>query len=252
MSALRIALGCAALFLLGCSDASHYSQAVAVLIDVSGTYADQKPEVARIVKREVLPSLVPGDTVLVVRIDSESYEKANVEAFVTLDQRPSHANAQKLALAKQLDAFAARDERSQYTDIPGAMMLSAEYLRETGAKSRADRPVQRHAGRPAAGRQAQVQRARFDGIHVVALNVKRLAADNANLRRAANPHGELGEGSHRCLRRRLADLHGRREARSVPHGDPLAREFLQVGERTHRYSALRRRQQWLRFAGRCG
>jgi len=124
--ALLLALG-----LGGCSDASRYSQAVAILVDTSGTYADQKPEVARIVKREVLPELVPGDTVAVIRIDSESYEKADLISFVTLDQRPTHANAQKLALAKSLDAFAAKDERSQYTDIPGAMMLAAEYLHET-------------------------------------------------------------------------------------------------------------------------
>src|SRR5262249_12419703 len=71
-----LALLCtAALCLNGCSDASNDSQAVAVLIDVSGTYADQKPDVARIVKREVLPGLVPGDTLAVVRIDSASYEK---------------------------------------------------------------------------------------------------------------------------------------------------------------------------------
>jgi len=180
VSALRVALGCAALFLLGCSDASRYSQAVALLIDVSGTYADQKPEVAQIVKREVLPSLVPGDTVVVVRIDSESYEKANVEAFVTLDQRPSHANAQKLALAKQLETFAARAERSQYTDIPGAMMLAAEYLRETGAKSQAIVLFSDMQSDLPPGAKRQFSEREFDGIRVVALNVKRLEADNAN------------------------------------------------------------------------
>jgi hypothetical protein len=170
----------AILCLTACSDASHYSQAVAVLIDVSGTYADQKGEVARIVKREILPELVPGDTIAIIRIDSESYEKANVESFVTLDQRPSHANAQKLALAKSLDAFAARGERSDYTDIPGAMMLAGEYLREAGAKSRAivlfsdmqsDLPpnIKRTFGEH-----------EFDGIKVVALNVKQLQRDNQN------------------------------------------------------------------------
>jgi len=174
-----LALLCS-LALVACSDARDYSQAVAVLIDVSGTYADQTPEVARIVKREILPALVPGDTIAIVRIDSESYKKQNVEALVTLDNRPSHANAQKLELAKKLDAFAARGERSQYTDIPGAMMLAAEYLHETGAKSRAivlfsdmqsDLPpgAKRHFGEH-----------EFEGVRIVALNVKQLARDNAN------------------------------------------------------------------------
>jgi hypothetical protein len=175
-----IALFGTALCLVGCSDASHYSQAVAVLIDVSGTYADQKPEVARIVKREVLPTLVPGDTLAIVRIDSASYEKDDVIAFVTLDQRPSHANAQKLALAKALDAFAARDERSQYTDIPGAMMLSAEYLHETGAKSRAILLFSDMEAELPPGAKRHFSEHEFDGIRVVALNVKKLESDNTN------------------------------------------------------------------------
>ncbi len=177
----RIAfLATALLTLSACSDASQYSQAVAVLIDVSGTYADQKAEVARIVKREVLPSLVPGDTIAVIRIDSESYQKANVEAFVTLDQRPSHANAQKLALAKTLDAFAARDERSDYTDIPGAMMLASEYLRETGAKSRAILLFSDMQSDLPPNTKRTFGEHEFDGIRIVALNVKQLERDNAN------------------------------------------------------------------------
>ncbi|MFI5317548.1 MAG: VWA domain-containing protein [Myxococcota bacterium] len=176
----RVLLGLLCAALAGCSDASHYSQAVAVLIDVSGTYADQKLEVVRIVKREVLPSLVPGDTIAIVRIDSESYQKGNVEAFVTLDQRPSHANAQKLALAKTLDAFAARGDRSQYTDIPGAMMLAGEYLRETGAKSRAILLFSDMQSDLPPGIKRAFSAHEFDGIHVAALNVKQLERDNAN------------------------------------------------------------------------
>lgn len=175
-----LATALVALVLTACSDASHYSQAVAVLIDVSGTYADQKGEVARIVKREILPELVPGDTVAIIRIDSESYEKANVESFVTLDQRPSHANAQKLALAKSLDAFAARDERSDYTDIPGAMMLAGEYLRETGAKSRAIVLFSDMQSDLPPNTKRTFGEHEFDGIRVVALNVKQLERDNQN------------------------------------------------------------------------
>ena len=174
----RLLLACA--LLAGCSDASSYSQAVAVLIDVSGTYADQTPEVARIVKREILPTLLPGDTIAIVRIDSESYRKANVESLVTLDNRPSHANAQKLALAKTLDAFAARGDRSLYTDIPGAMMLAAEYLHEASAKSRAIVLFSDMQSELPPGTKRHFGEHEFDGIHVVALNVKQLERDNAN------------------------------------------------------------------------
>lgn len=176
----RLALVCAALALAGCSDGSHYQQAVAVLIDVSGTYADQRPEVARIVKRELIPTLVPGDTIAILRIDSASYEKENLEALVTLDQRPSHANAQKLALAKQLDAFAARQERSEFTDIPGAMMLAADYLRETGARSRAILLFSDMQADLPAGAKRTFGEREFDGVRVIAMNVKKLDRDNAN------------------------------------------------------------------------
>ena len=106
--ALAVALG---LFAIACDDESRYDQAICVLIDESGTYADEKDEVVGILKREVLPAMEPGDTLLVIRIDDESYEKGNVEALMTLDARPSRANAQKLALAQKLDALAIRSVR---------------------------------------------------------------------------------------------------------------------------------------------
>jgi hypothetical protein len=176
----RLALFASALTLAACSDGRDYEQAVAVLIDVSGTYADQKPEVARIVKRELLPNLLPGDTIAILRIDSASYEKENLEALVTLDRRPSRANAQKLALAKQIDAFAARDDRSEFTDIRGAMMLAAEYLRETGARSRAILLFSDMQADLPPGAKRTFSEREFDGVRVIALNVKKLEPDNAN------------------------------------------------------------------------
>lgn len=176
----RIALGCAVLALAACSDGSGYQQAIAVLIDVSGTYADQKPEVARIVKRELLPALVPGDTIAILSIDSASYEKENLEVLLTLDRRPSRANAQKLALAEKLDAFAAREQRSDYTDIPGAMMLAAEYLREADAKSRAIVIFSDMQADLPPGATRSFREREFDGVRVVALNVKQLQRDNAD------------------------------------------------------------------------
>ena len=88
MRLLGAALGaCALAVFVGCASGARHDQALCVLIDVSGTYADEKAEVAKILKRDVLPAMVPGDTLLVIRIDSASYEKENVEALVTLDAR---------------------------------------------------------------------------------------------------------------------------------------------------------------------
>jgi hypothetical protein len=164
----------------GCSDGRRYEQAICVLIDVSGTYADEKAEVASILKREVLPAMLPGDTLLVIRIDSGSYEKDNIEALVTLDPRPSHANAQKLALARRLDAFAAEAGTSDYTDILGAMLLGSEYLNEMEAESRVMLVFSDLEQDLPAGARRRIEAGEFDGIQVVAMNVKRLHSDNAD------------------------------------------------------------------------
>ncbi len=166
--------------LLGCTDGRRYDQAICVLVDVSGTYADQKGEVAAILKRDVLPAMVPGDTLLLIRIDSESYEKDNIEALVTLDARPSRANAQKLALARRLDTFAAREGNSEHTDIHGAMMLGTDYLRELDSGSRVILVFSDLEQDLPAGTRRDIEQGEFEGIDVVAMNVKRLQHDNAD------------------------------------------------------------------------
>ncbi len=164
----------------GCADSGRYDQAICVLIDESGTYSDQKREVVRILKREVLPAMEPGDTLLVIRIDGQSYEKENVEALMTLDARPSRANAQKLALAQKLDTLARRAEPSVHTDIPGAMMLGSEYLGELASGSRVMLVFSDMQEDLAPGTRRELEENEFDGIWVAAMNVKRLGADNAD------------------------------------------------------------------------
>jgi hypothetical protein len=176
---MRIAALLAALVLVGC-DGQRYDQAICVLVDTSGTYADEKPEVAKILKSEVIPAMLPGDTLMLVRIDSASYEKSNVEALVTLDARPSQANAQKLALAQKIDAFAAEPGRSQYTDILGAMMLGSDYLSEIPAASRVMLVFSDLEQDLSPGTRRSVRDHEFDGIQLVAMNVKRLNSDNAD------------------------------------------------------------------------
>ena len=166
--------------LTACTDESRYDQAICVLIDESGTYSDQKQEVVRILKREVLPAMEPGDTLLVIRIDGESYEKENVEALMTLDTRPSRANAQKLALARKLDLFALQNRPSEHTDIPGAMMLGNEYLAELASGSRVMLVFSDMKEDLAPGTRRNLSPSEFDGVWVAAMNVKRLGSDNAD------------------------------------------------------------------------
>lgn len=176
-------LACAFLssvLLVGCADGKRYDQAICALIDVSGTYADQKADAVRILKRDVLPEMVPGDTLMVIEIGSESYTKKNLVALVTLDSRPSQANAQKLALAQRLDAFAKGADTSKYTDILGAMMLGTDYLRELHSGSRVMLVFSDMDQDLPKGMHRRLQQNEFKGLQVIAMNVKRLGADNAN------------------------------------------------------------------------
>jgi hypothetical protein len=172
---------CAALLpTTGCLDMKASETAICVLIDVSGTYADQKSDVVKILKREVIPNLVPGDTLITIVIDSESYQKENVTTLTTLDARPSRANAQKLALAQELDAFGSSSVQSRFTDIPGAMMLGAEYLQEARGQNRVMLVFSDLQEELPAGAKRDLRSDEFRGIHVVAMNVKRLGQDNAD------------------------------------------------------------------------
>jgi hypothetical protein len=168
------------LLLVSCSNSKNYAQAVAALVDVSGTYADQKPEVMNVIKRGILPKLQPGDSIFVIRIDSESYKKGNLEAGMTLDVRPSKANAQKLAFAEQLDTFAARKEHAKFTDIRGAMMLGSEYLKETGAGTKTMVIFSDMEEELPKGVRRDLASDEFKDMRVLAMNVKKLNADNAN------------------------------------------------------------------------
>ncbi len=179
MRALAATLGLAVLA-LGCADARRYDQSISVLIDTSGTYADQREHVVQVIKREILPFMVPGDSLLVVRIDSESYDRENVEALVTFDRRPSHANAQKLAVARKLEALVSRSAGAKYSDIPGAMMLAGEYLAEIGSGSRVMLIFSDMSEELPAGTTRQLRDDEFDGIRVAAINVKRLRGDTAD------------------------------------------------------------------------
>jgi hypothetical protein len=162
----------------GCVDGSDYAQATAVLVDVSGTYAEQKEDVVRFIRAGILPDLLPGDSLMLIRIDDLSYEQSNLVASVKLDMRPSHANAHKLAFANSLAEFSRSTESAGYTDIRGAMMLAADYLKETGAKdqniivfSDLEEDLPRGATR-------KFEEHEFDNIRVLAMNVKKLGPDN--------------------------------------------------------------------------
>lgn len=193
MRALTAGVAAWLLLACACEDSRSHARATCVLVDVSGTYADQRDEVVRVVRSGLLPEVRPGDSFTVIRIDDRSYDRRAVEATVTFDSQPSRANAQKLTLAGKLDRFArSRERAARYTDISGALLLAADYLRET------------HAGRKSIvifsdlkeelppGAHRALGPGEFKGIDIVAMNVKRLSADNRNPDEYRKRLGEWG------------------------------------------------------------
>ena len=206
-------LACALVCAAGCGEPRRYDQALGILVDVSGTYADQKAFVVDLIKREILPTMQPGDTLLLIRIDGESYDRDNVEGLMTLDRRPSRANAQKLDFAHTLDAFAARKESARHTDIPGAIMLASEYLREVGAGSRAivvfsDLQTDLPRGAKRVWREDELADTR-----IVAMNVKRLSRDTFD---PEVYRGRLGAWESRALEAGAAEWRTLLDPRKLP------------------------------------
>jgi len=179
MRVVRAAIAARLLLACACTDSRSYAHATCVLVDVSGTYADQREEVVRIIQRGLLPRARPGDSLIVIRIDEKSYDKRAVEATIAFDSQPSRANAQKLALASKLDRFAQSKARAaRYTDISGALLLAAEYLRETQAGRKSILIFSDMKEELPPGSRRTLGPGEFKGMNIVAMNVKRLAADN--------------------------------------------------------------------------
>ena len=171
LATLGLLLACA------CSDARSHARATAVLMDVSGTYFDQLGEMVRIIRAGLLPGIRPGDSFFVIRIEERSYDRTAVEAAFNFDAQPSRANAQKLTLSGTLDRFARNARRAQYTDVSGAILLAAEYLRETRAGQKEIIIFSDLKEELPKGAKRSLEQGELTGTEVVAMNVKRLAAD---------------------------------------------------------------------------
>jgi hypothetical protein len=118
--------------LAGCGDSRSHAQAVYVLIDTSGTYAQEAAK-AQLIVNYLLGTLQPGDSLAVARVESRSFSEKDIVAKATFDQRPSQANAQKRAFREATNNFLRNVKSSRHTDITGGLLQGAEFLNETGA-----------------------------------------------------------------------------------------------------------------------
>ncbi|MFL6571730.1 MAG: VWA domain-containing protein [Burkholderiales bacterium] len=175
------ALPAAALAAAGCVDSRSHTHAVYMLVDTSGTYAQEAGK-AQVIISYLLGSLQSGDSLAVARVQSRSFSEKDIVAKATFDSRPTQATAQKRAFRERIENSFRAVSGSRYTDITGGLIQGAEFLNETGAGSKTiivfsdmqeelDKVTQRDF--PIS----------LKGIRVVAVNVVKLKSDNVDPRK---------------------------------------------------------------------
>jgi hypothetical protein len=166
---------------VSCTDQRSHAQAVYMLVDTSGTYAQEVGK-AQIIINYLLGTLQPGDSLAVARVKSRSFSEKDIIAKVTFDNRPSQANVQKRAFREKIDQFVKSVGGSAYTDITGGLIQGAEFLNETGAGTKTILIF--------SDMQEELDKStirdfpiKLKDIRVVALNVVKLKTDNMDPRR---------------------------------------------------------------------
>ncbi len=169
-----------ALCMSACGDSRSHSQAVYMLVDTSGTYAEEISKATKIINY-LLATLNSGDSLAVAKVETRSFSEKDIVAKVTFDSRPSQATLQKRAFKSKIEAFAKEAKGSAYTDITGGLIQGAEWLNETKAGIKTIvifSDMQEELGKGPV-RDFPIK---LDGIRIVALNVTKLRTDNADPR----------------------------------------------------------------------
>ena len=165
----------------GCGDPRAHTHGVYMLVDTSGTYAEEAGKAQRIINY-LLGTLQPGDSLAVARVQSRSFSEKDIIAKATFDTRPSQANAQKRAFRDKIDAAFRSVPGSRYTDITGALIQGAEFLNEGAAGTKTIivfSDMQEELDR-ATVRNFPIS---LKDIRIVAVNVVKLRTDNVDPRR---------------------------------------------------------------------
>ena len=165
----------------GCADNRIHSNGVYLLVDTSGTYADQVGKARKIINY-LLANLNAGDSLAVAKVESRSFSEKDIIAKVTFDRRPSQANLEKRAFNQKIEAFAKNIKGSAYTDITGGLIQAAEYLNEANPGRKTIiifSDMQEELGKETI-RDFPIK---LTGIRVMAVNVTKLNTDNIDPRR---------------------------------------------------------------------
>jgi hypothetical protein len=202
-------------FVTGCADQRSHAHAVYLLVDTSGTYAEEIDK-AQLIVNYLLGTLQSGDSLAVARVRSRSFSEKDIIAKATFDGRPSQANAQKRVLRDQVAQFTKMARGSTYTDITGGLIQGAMFLNET------------HAGKKTilifSDMQEELDKQTIRNfpidlkdIRVVAVNVVKLKTDNVDPRRYL---GRLDDWQKRVKDAGAAEWH---VINDIEHLDALLR-----------------------------
>jgi hypothetical protein len=181
MDRRRFLVSVPALALAGCGDPRSHRHAVYMLVDTSGTYA-QEASKALLIINYLLGTLQPGDSLAVARVQSRSFSEKDIVAKATFDARPSQANAQKRAFHARIDAAFRNVTGSRYTDITGGLIQAAEFLNEGAAGTKTViifSDMQEELDKVTV-RNFPIS---LNNIRVIAVNVVKLSTDNVDPRR---------------------------------------------------------------------
>jgi len=165
----------------GCADNRSHTSGVYLLIDTSGTYAEQITKARKIINY-LLANLNAGDSLAVAKVESKSFSEKDIVAKITFDRRPSQANLEKRAFNQKIEAFAKDVKGSAFTDITGGLIQAAEYLNEANPGNKTIiifSDMQEELGKGTV-RDFPIK---LTGIRVMAVNVTKLSTDNVDPRR---------------------------------------------------------------------
>lgn len=176
---LRAVAVVAVLLLAGCSAAAP-GTGVFLLLDTSGTYADELDKAQRVINY-LLGSLDPGDSFGVARIDSGSFSEKDILVRMTFDERPTVANGQKRQFKAHTNEFVDTVSTASHTDITGGLLQAVEWLREVGPGRKTVLIFSDMAEDLPEGhiRDFPIE---LDGVTVMAINVTKLDQDNVDPR----------------------------------------------------------------------
>jgi len=181
MDRRRFLVAVPALALAGCADPRSHRHAVYMLVDTSGSYAQEAGK-ALLIINYLLGTLQPGDSLAVARVQSRSFTEKDIIAKATFDARPSQANAQKRAFHAKIDAAFRNVTGSRFTDITGGLIQAAEFLNEGAAGTKTViifSDMQEELDKVTV-RNFPIS---LKNIRVIAVNVVKLKTDNVDPRR---------------------------------------------------------------------